>query len=111
MNKFSGSLGVFMSFFVLSLSASLNDDMNPFFNKLGFLSKPRPLQKFGRDKQQTMPQAVHCMQEHRLRGIQLFSMQLPSMNSGCDGAGMILGSYSYINEEKRHERKLFRFGP
>lgn len=85
--------------FVQSACASVNQDLNSYFNSLGFSSNI------------TSPQAYHGQQagyytggsvfmRSATRDVQLVQLQLPSYRSGCSGIDIFTGGFSYINNDQ-----------
>lgn len=79
--------------------ASVNEDLNSYFNGLGFSSNV------------TSPQAYHGQQagyytggsvfmRSRTRDVQLVELELPSYRSGCSGIDIFTGGFSFINSDQ-----------
>lgn len=79
--------------------ASLNEDLNSYFNGLGFSSNV------------TSPQAYHGQQagyytggsvfmRNRVRDVQLVQLELPSYRSGCSGINLFTGGFSFIDSDQ-----------
>ncbi|HZW61159.1 MAG TPA: conjugal transfer protein TraH [Candidatus Babeliales bacterium] len=79
--------------------ASVNDDLNSYFNSLGFSSNV------------TSPQAYHGQQagyytggsvfmRSATRDVQLVQLELPSFRSGCSGIDLYTGGFSFINSDQ-----------
>lgn len=88
-----------MLFISTAVSADVNGDLNNFFGKLGFESNT------------TMPHAWQgqaagyasggsLYMRTAVKQVQLVSMQVPSLNSGCGGIDAYLGAFSHINGEQ-----------
>ncbi|MFT4465103.1 MAG: conjugal transfer pilus assembly protein TraH [Sodalis sp. (in: enterobacteria)] len=79
--------------------ADVNNDMDNFFNQLGFASNSSQPQVW-------QGQAAGYMSGGSLyartavRQVQLVSMALPDINAGCGGIDAYLGSFSFINGEQ-----------
>jgi len=79
--------------------ASVNEDLNQYFNSLGYSSNI------------TSPQSYHGQQagyytggsvflRSPTRDVQLVQLQLPSYRSGCSGIDIFTGGFSYINNDQ-----------
>ncbi len=79
--------------------ASLNEDLNNYYNGLGFTSNI------------TSPQAYHGQQagyftggsvfmRSPVRDVQLVQIDLPSFRSGCSGINLYTGGFSFINSDQ-----------
>lgn len=92
---------IFIFFFRFSLGgkafADINNDLDSYFNKLGFSSNT------------TSPNAYHGQQagyytggsmsvRNQVRDVQIMQVNLPSYRSGCGGIDVYAGSLSLINE-------------
>lgn len=83
----------------LPASADVNNDMNSFFNHLGFdsnTSQPQVWQ--GQAAGYASGGSLYARTQ--VKTIQLVSMTLPDLNAGCGGIDAYLGSFSYINSEQ-----------
>lgn len=79
--------------------ASLNDDMNKFFGKLGYeqnTTTPKVWQ--GQAAGYATGGALYARTS--AKDVQLVSLQLPSLNAGCGGIDMFLGSFSFISKDE-----------
>ncbi|THD53492.1 conjugal transfer protein TraH [Enterobacteriaceae bacterium ML5] len=79
--------------------ADVNSDMNNFFGKLGFdgnTSRPQVWQ--GQAAGYASGGSMYMRTS--VRQIQMVSLSLPSMSSGCGGIDAYLGSFSHINGEE-----------
>jgi len=79
--------------------ASVSEDLNNYFNSLGFSSNV------------TSPQAYHGQQagfytggsvfaRSAVRDVQLMQIELPSFRSGCSGIDIFTGGFSFINSDQ-----------
>lgn len=82
-----------------AVNADVNSDLNDFFGKLGF------------ETNTTMPHAWQgqaagyasggsLYMRTAVKQVQLFSMQVPSLNAGCGGIDAYLGAFSHITGEQ-----------
>lgn len=82
-----------------AVNADVNSDLNDFFGKLGF------------ETNTTMPHAWQgqaagyasggsIYMRTAVKQVQLFSMQVPSLNAGCGGIDAYLGSFSHITGDQ-----------
>jgi len=80
---------------VSAVQASINDDLNSYFNNLGFSSNI------------TSPQAYHGQQagyytggsiftRSQVRDVQLVQVELPSYRAGCGGIDLYSGGFSFV---------------
>lgn len=88
-----------LCFYTLMAGASLNDDMNKFFGKLGYeqnTTTPKVWQ--GQAAGYATGGALYARTS--AKDVQLVSLQLPSLNAGCGGIDMFLGSFSFISKDE-----------
>lgn len=89
-------LGLLFCLIVPTALADINHDLNSYFNKLGF------------DSNTTNPAVYHGQQagfytggslyaRDRVRDVQLVSIQLPTLRSGCGGIDLFTGGFSFVN--------------
>ncbi|EKB5322652.1 conjugal transfer protein TraH [Salmonella enterica] len=79
--------------------ADVNNDMNQFFNKLGFASNTtQPAVWQGQAAGYATGGSLYARTQ--VKNIQLVSMTLPDINAGCGGIDAYLGSFSFINGEQ-----------
>lgn len=89
-------LGISGFFIATMACASVDQDLDTFFNGLGYLSNT------------TEPRAYHdqaagyytggsLFLRNRVKNYQLISIELPSFSGGCSGIDAFLGSFSVIN--------------
>lgn len=82
-----------------TILASVDEDLNTYFNSLGFSSNI------------TSPQAYHGQQagyytggsvfmRSATRDVQLVQLELPSYRSGCSGIDIFTGGFSFINNDQ-----------
>lgn len=96
MNALFYSAILLLSFPAIS---DVNNDMNSFFNKLGFdsnTSQPQVWQ--GQAAGYASGGSLYARTQ--VKTIQLVSMTLPDINAGCGGIDAYLGSFSFINSEQ-----------
>ncbi|MBY4890589.1 conjugal transfer protein TraH [Pantoea sp. DY-15] len=78
--------------------ADLNNDMNDFFNKLGFASNTTTPHVW-QGQAAGYASGGSLYMRSSVRQIQLVSLALPDINAGCGGIDAYLGSFSFINGE------------
>lgn len=86
-------------FYACTVGASLNDDMNTFFGKLGYeqnTTTPKVWQ--GQAAGYATGGALYARTS--VKSVQMVSLQLPNLNAGCGGIDMFLGSFSFINKDE-----------
>lgn len=92
-------LVLLLMFYFNSAFAGVNDDLNNYFNGLGFSSNV------------TSPQAYHGQQagfytggslfmRSPVRDVQIVQLDLPSYRSGCSGIDMYAGGFSFIDNDQ-----------
>lgn len=79
--------------------ASLNDDMNHFFNHLGY-AQNTTTPKVWQGQAAGYATGGGLYARTSTKDIQLVSLQLPSLNAGCGGIDMFLGSFSFISKDE-----------
>ena len=91
--------GVVLGLFAATAPADMNGDMNHFFDKLGFDSNTTtPGVWQGQAAGYASGGSLYA--RTGVRQVQLVSMTLPDINSGCGGIDAYLGSFSFINGEQ-----------
>ena len=75
-----------------AVNADVNSDLNDFSASWALKPTP-PCPMPGKAKPQAMPAAALFMRT-AVKQVQLFSMQVPSLNAGCGGIDAYLGSFS-----------------
>ncbi|MGG5415549.1 MULTISPECIES: conjugal transfer pilus assembly protein TraH [Edwardsiella] len=80
-------------------TADVNNDMNNFFNRLGFASNTSQPQVWqGQAAGYASGGSLYARTQ--VKQIQLISMTLPDINAGCGGIDAYLGAFSFINGEQ-----------
>lgn len=79
--------------------ASLNHDMNSFFGKLGF-EQNTTTPKVWQGQAAGYATGGGLYARASAKNVQLVSLQLPSLNAGCGGIDMFLGSFSFISKDE-----------
>lgn len=79
--------------------ADVNGDLNHFFSKLGFESNSSMPQVW-QGQAAGYASGGSLYMRTSVKEIQIMSMTVPSLNSGCGGIDAYLGAFSYINGEQ-----------
>ncbi|HEN3636746.1 conjugal transfer pilus assembly protein TraH [Yersinia sp. 2544 StPb PI] len=81
------------------LHADVNNDLNNFFNKLGFEGNATAAQVWqGQAAGYATGGSLYL--RSNVKQIQMISMTVPSINAGCGGIDAYLGAFSHINSEQ-----------
>jgi len=76
--------------------ASVDSDLNGFYGQLGFQGNVSKAQAWkGQSANYMTGGSVYL--RNQVKNVQLISMQVPSLNSGCGGIDAYLGAFSFIN--------------
>ena len=78
--------------------AGLQDDMNSFFNNMSYASNSTSAKAWqGQAARYVTGGSFYARTGNK--NIQLISISLPSINAGCGGIDVYLGSFSFINSD------------
>lgn len=79
--------------------AGLQDDMNSFFNNMSYASNSTSAKAWqGQAARYVTGGSFYARTGNK--NIQLISISLPSINAGCGGIDVYLGSFSFINSDQ-----------
>lgn len=79
--------------------ASINNDMNKFFNKLGFEANATQAHAW-QGQAAGYATGGNLFIRNQVKQLQIASFTPPSLNAGCGGIDAYLGSFSYIDSEQ-----------
>lgn len=85
--------------YIDSAQAGINDDLNQYFNKLGFSSNiSSPSAYHGQAAGYYSGGSVFT--RNAVRDVQIVQLDLPSYRSGCGGIDLYAGGFSFINSDQ-----------
>lgn len=94
------SLVIAFGFMAVNASADINGDLNRFFNEMNYSGVNSTKGSVWKGQAAGYLTGGGLYARTANRNIQLASISLPSINAGCGGIDMYLGSFSFINGEQ-----------
>lgn len=92
-------LRVALSFLMLGCAhASLNSDLNQYFNHLGFSGNASQSAAY-QGQSAGFYTGGSLYGRDRVRDVQLMSVNLPTIRSGCGGIDLFMGGFSFVNSQ------------
>ncbi len=93
--------GVFLigNFFYFLSHAGINQDLNDYFNKLGFSSNVTGASAY-HGQSAGFYSGGSIFTRNAVRDVQIIQMDLPSYRSGCGGIDLYAGGFSFINSDQ-----------
>src|SRR6185295_20074410 len=95
MRKISLYFILFFLFFKIA-HAGINDDLNNYFNKLGFSSNVTGSNAY-HGQSAGFYSGGSVVTRNAVRDVQIVQIDLPSYRSGCGGIDLYAGGFSFIN--------------
>jgi conjugative transfer pilus assembly protein TraH len=90
---------IFICFFSSSACAGVNDDLNKFFDGLGFNANVTAPQAYkGQEAGYYTGGSIFARES--VRNVQVAYLDLPSFRSGCGGIDLFAGGFSFINADQ-----------
>lgn len=82
----------------LSIQANIDNDLNHFFNSLGFANNTTAPNAY-KGQESGYYSGGSLFARDSVRNTQIASMDLPSFHSGCGGIDLFTGGFSFINSQ------------
>ena len=100
-HKFIKKCLIFSLFSVITISAfaSVNSDLNNFFNDLGFSDNTTAPNAYA-GQEAGYYSGGSLFARDSVRDVQIAQVQLPSFRSGCGGIDLFTGGFSFIDSKQ-----------
>ena len=91
---------IFIAIFIkMAYAADINQDLNAYFNKLGFSSNVTGASAY-HGQSAGFYSGGSVFTRNAVRDVQIIQMDLPSYRSGCGGIDLYAGGFSFIDSDK-----------